>query len=542
MSAAMLRLAFGLSLLITSSAFAERRHALVISANTGWAMDRPLRHARDDAKHLVTVLQELGGFAPADVTVLDDPTTEQVLEALAQSEAVARTDPGLFVLYYSGHADKEHLHLKGEPLRFDALYARLKAHPARAKIGVLDACQSGSMLTAKGGKPISAFTVKVDDSLEVQGTAILASSGADELSQEARSLGGSFFTHHLVSGLRGAADDDHDGKVSLAEAYAYASARTTLDTAVSGAGAQRPVFRYELKGRGQIYLSWLTPTAGSLQFGADSGRCFVTDDAERTLVGEVAGGVATKLLLPAGGYVVKCPTANGYRVAALTSAPNTSIQVKGLAFRDMPLSTGVLKGGTLAEPNDPKAQLKVAAFEALGSGHATVAMELFNQVLSRDLRDAEAYRGKAQVYLALAAAASAQGQHVEADRLRTAAVRTDPRLADDPEYQRQLPIRPPVVSNPKDTGVAKPLKSPVTPSNPDANFPRKAHRAGIGFALFNAHGPLSLSFAYSVLEWLQFGVHFSPFILAFGASGRIFPLSGPWSPYFGLGGNCNEEG
>ena len=37
---------------------------------------------------------------------------------------------------------------------------------------------------------------------------LLTSSGADELSQESRALAGSVFTHHLVSGLRGAADDE----------------------------------------------------------------------------------------------------------------------------------------------------------------------------------------------------------------------------------------------------------------------------------------------------------------------------------------------
>ena len=52
-----------------TSALAERRHALIIAANTGWAMDRPLRHAHDDAAHMAAVLEELGGFEASDVTV-----------------------------------------------------------------------------------------------------------------------------------------------------------------------------------------------------------------------------------------------------------------------------------------------------------------------------------------------------------------------------------------------------------------------------------------------------------------------------------------
>ncbi len=522
-----------------ATGLAERRHALIIGANTGWAMDRPLRHAHDDARHFAALLSELGEFAPGDVTVLEDPSTERVLQALAQSEAVASAEPGLFLFYYSGHADAEHLHLAGSPLRFDTLYALLKKHPARVKVGVLDACQSGSVLAAKGTRPIPTFSVKLDDALSVQGTAILASSGADELSQEAHALGGSFFTHHLISALRGAADDDRDGRISLSEAYSYAANRTTLDTAVSEAGAQRPVFRYDLKGRGEVYLSHVTTQVGMLDFTTDEGRCFVTDEAERTLVAEVPAGSATRLMVTPGAYVVKCPTPSGYRVAALTTYPNSAILVKGLPFRDQPLSTGVVKG-VGAAPNDPTstvgaledqlASLKRNAFIALQEGRTDDALVSFNEVLRHNLRDGEAYRGKAQAYLALASAAQTRGDLNEAQRLRTAAVRTDPRLANDRQYLQMVTSTTPVVGGP----------APAPPPPPvlaEDAFPRQYQRIGVGLAAFNPHGPLSLSFAYELKEWCQLAAHFGPFVLGFGASARFFPRSGTWSPYVGAGGN-----
>ncbi|MBL9037441.1 MAG: caspase family protein, partial [Archangium sp.] len=253
----------------------QRRQAIVIGANTGWAMDRPLRHAHDDAKRVAAVLLESGDFAAPDVIVLEDPTTEQVLNVVAQSEAM---HPEMLVFFYSGHADAQHLHLQGAPLRLDALYARLKQHPSRVKIGVFDACQAGSLLAVKGARPTSTFNVKLDDAVQVEGTAILASSGADELSQEARALGGSVFTHHFVSGLRGAADDDGNGRVTVDEAYSYAAARTTLETAGSEAGAQRPVFRYELKGRGEVVLTQVRGPGSVVTFPRESTRCFVTDE------------------------------------------------------------------------------------------------------------------------------------------------------------------------------------------------------------------------------------------------------------------------
>ena len=44
---------------------------------------------------------------------------------------------------------------------------------------------------------------------------------AGEDAQESDDIKGSFFTHHLVSALRGAADEDMDGRVVLEEAYRY---------------------------------------------------------------------------------------------------------------------------------------------------------------------------------------------------------------------------------------------------------------------------------------------------------------------------------
>jgi len=59
---------------------------------------------------------------------------------------------------------------------------------------------------------------------------VLASSSGSELSQESEQLRSSYFTHHLLVGLRGAGDADHDGQVSIDEAYRYAYHQTLLAT------------------------------------------------------------------------------------------------------------------------------------------------------------------------------------------------------------------------------------------------------------------------------------------------------------------------
>jgi uncharacterized caspase-like protein len=89
--------------------------------------------------------------------------------------------------------------------------------------------------------------------ITTRGEALLTSSTSDELARESDALRGSFFTHHLVSGLRGAADQSKDGRVTLAEAYDYAYAKTVTQAE----GGQHPTFKYDLAGRGDVVLTAL---------------------------------------------------------------------------------------------------------------------------------------------------------------------------------------------------------------------------------------------------------------------------------------------
>ena len=81
------------------------------------------------------------------------------------------------------------------------------------RLAVLDSCASGALTRVKGGSFQAPFLV--DDANKVKGYAILTSSSADEAAQESDRLQASFFTHSLVSGLRGAADTTGDSRVTL---------------------------------------------------------------------------------------------------------------------------------------------------------------------------------------------------------------------------------------------------------------------------------------------------------------------------------------
>src|SRR5215510_11273989 len=202
-------------------------HALVVGSNLGGAGQAALHYAEDDARRVAQTLRELGGYAPDAVDVIVHPTPAQLREHLAALAArvTADRDAGRqarVLFYYSGHARSTAIDLGPDELALGELRQRLFGIPAALTVVVLDACQSGAFSQIKGAQPAADFSFNSRQHLDDSGIAVLASSSGSELSQESEELRSSYFTHHLLVGLRGAGDADHDGQVSIDEAYRYA--------------------------------------------------------------------------------------------------------------------------------------------------------------------------------------------------------------------------------------------------------------------------------------------------------------------------------
>ena len=333
-----------LVLLAATTAHAEQRFAILIGSNPGWSSDRPLRYAENDAERMRDVLVSLGNFSADRVALLRDPDTAEVratLRDIARTAQASSEDTLVFV-YYSGHADDEHLHLKGEPLSFKELHATLRSMPATIKIAVLDACKSGAV-TRKGGARVDEFVVDVDNP-KLSGMVILTSSGADELSQESRALAGSVFTHHLVSGLRGAADVNKDNQVTLAEAYQYAYARTRADTAVTGT-PQRPSFKYELTGQGELVLAKLEASKSArMTLPKGDGKYVVLDAHEWRLIAEAQAEKDrdVTLALAPGSYKIKKVYSDRLEVGSLVLAAGEKAVVDSISYITAPIAQGII--------------------------------------------------------------------------------------------------------------------------------------------------------------------------------------------------------
>lgn len=271
----------------TSLAFAGvMRHALIVGANMGGGNLDPLRYAELDAERVSNVLVELGGFDPAHVTVLYAPSQAELRQALHHHATVAGAfDDDLFLFYYSGHADARGLRIGTDLYPFETLRGDIRAMPADVKLGLLDACRSGTITRLKGAALSEPFLV--DDRLAAEGEAWLTATSADESAQESDKLRGSFFTHYLISGLRGAADTG-DGEVSLDEAYAYAHDRVVDHTGGTEAGAQHPNRDIRLKQEGALTLTRVDQGRATATLPADiAGQVTVLRMPDRTPVAEV---------------------------------------------------------------------------------------------------------------------------------------------------------------------------------------------------------------------------------------------------------------
>ncbi len=257
-----------------------RRIAFVIGVNDGGRERARLRYAGSDAKALSKVLSELGGVAHEDRLILDDPDVNGLRRGFDRVAAKVRAaqaegDRVELLFYYSGHSDETGLLIGEELVDYRKLREMIDALPADVRIAILDSCASGAFTRLKGGKKREPFLV---GGPTVKGHAFLTSSSADEAAQESDRIRGSFFTHYLVTGLRGAADINRDRLVTLNEAYQFAFDETLARTEGTRGGPQHAAYEIQLAGSGDLVMTDLRESTATLELAADiGGRVFVRD-------------------------------------------------------------------------------------------------------------------------------------------------------------------------------------------------------------------------------------------------------------------------
>jgi hypothetical protein len=173
------------------------------------------------------------------------------------------------------------------------------------RLALIDSCKSGALVAAKGGAFGPAFSIRLTDEVSATGEALLTSSASDENALESTEIGGSFFTHHLVSGLRGAADASADGRVTLSEAYQYAYKHTIATSGATLAGPQHPTYDYRITGQGELVLTELARPTAAVTVPDGFERALVIEPAHDQVIAELGRGEPVQVALVPGTYGVR---------------------------------------------------------------------------------------------------------------------------------------------------------------------------------------------------------------------------------------------
>ncbi|WP_373270753.1 GUN4 domain-containing protein [Nostoc sp. T09] len=214
-----------LALLIGISEYQPGLNALPGAVQDVKAMQRVLQHS------------EMGDFADADVTVLENPPRQKMEEAI-ETLFSGRQKDDLVLLYFSGHGIKDdsgrlylatsqtRKHPKGELIQTTAtaaslIHGMMEKSRSRRQVIILDCCFSGAF--AEGMKAKDDNSVDIKNQLGGEGRAVLTSSTSTQYSFEQEGADLSVYTRYIVEGIeKGAADTDNDGMISVDELHEYA--------------------------------------------------------------------------------------------------------------------------------------------------------------------------------------------------------------------------------------------------------------------------------------------------------------------------------
>ena len=329
-------------------------YAIVVGSNSGGPGQADLRYAEDDARRVGALLVELGGYSQDHVQLVLHPSPDELRDVLAKmgdrirGDAAAGRQSRLF-FYYSGHARSAAIDLGSSELPLAELRGKLFDVPATLTVVVLDACQSGAFSRIKGAAPAADFSIHSRDQLGASGVAVLASSSASELSQESDQLRSSYFTHHLLVGLRGAGDSNGDGEVSLDEAYRYAYHQTLLATAETAVGGQHVTFEADLKGHGEVPLSFPRAATSTIELPAAlEGKALVEDRRAHAVIAETykAKGAPVRIAVAPGDYEVLVREGTTLYRCEMTTPSTVDLG----RCRSEPIETATTKGGGFEHP------------------------------------------------------------------------------------------------------------------------------------------------------------------------------------------------
>jgi formylglycine-generating enzyme required for sulfatase activity len=189
-----------------------------------------------DAEDFARVLKdrEIGAFD--EVVTLVNENAANLSEAI-EGFFLDKKPDDLLVFYFSGHGVRDEAgslflavkntnrkRLRATAIKTDLVREMMDQSRSKRQVIILDCCNSGAF--ASGTKAETGGTMGMVSSLQGYGRYILTASDATQFAWEGDQVIGktenSLFTHFLVKGLKGEADSNSDGMITVDELYDYA--------------------------------------------------------------------------------------------------------------------------------------------------------------------------------------------------------------------------------------------------------------------------------------------------------------------------------
>lgn len=335
---------------IAPSAFAEPVRILVSAGSkVGLAAERPLKFANTDATRVRDVVVSLGGVKPEHAFVLSEPSRAQLFSAIDKAKTEAqkhKTDEVTLLFYFSGHGDREAIHLGDDRVLVTELSSKLGEVPAGLRIAVTDACRA---TRDKGFAADEPFAITATNMPQASGQVWLHASSDGEAAQESDELQGAIFTHAWLNGLRGAADANGDARVTLEESFAFAHSQTVIRSAKSSGVLQKPEAIVSLREMSPVVLTQTTSRSATLSLPQGKDTHFVVYSAgAKSVLSELWSSPdrRTTLRLPPGRYVIHRRNGSIGATAQIGIAEGETRNIEGSEFAASTLEALARKGGT----------------------------------------------------------------------------------------------------------------------------------------------------------------------------------------------------
>jgi len=225
------------------------RLALLVGNQRGWEKEPILDYVLSgDVQPLAKSLRGLGFH----VILQKNQKAATVRKTFERIRRYIKAHPKIttFLFYYSGHADQKYFHLglKGKnPLSYQDFARFFSSFQVKRKIAIFDSCYSGEIIRrfgslerykkllkkgkAKGirrSRKVDLHKMIVPQQGHEQGIRIIASSL--DLSWEFQEHKASVFTFHMLKGLKGPADQNRDGRITIDELFDYTSQKVSVET------------------------------------------------------------------------------------------------------------------------------------------------------------------------------------------------------------------------------------------------------------------------------------------------------------------------